>query len=512
MAHSFEALAALVAIVLIFSPYFYRLKTSSTTHKFPPGPKPIPILGNAHQLPPEYQWRAFAQWAEIYGDIFYFKIFRKPAMVITSVIAAHELMEKRSSKYSDRPRTVVLTELMRFEPNLSVLRYGAQWRRHRKWFQSAFQVKSSQDNHRPLVLRNARWLLSLILENPDEFSGATMLEIAYGHPATSPDDTLMRLADDTITKGFTIGGSGSSIIDFIPALRHVPSWMPGARVQRMSRELSHVVRSLYDIPYDRVKNAMANGTARRSFLSSLLEEASGKGSLTEEIEHDIKGAAAQIRCLAGTETTVSTIITFILAMVLYPEVAKKAQAEVDAVVGHSRLPDFDDRASLPYLECVVKEVFRWGCPVPLALAHQSVSDDEYRGYHIPAGTVIIPDIWQVAMMRNSTIYPDPERFSPERFENLDADTMAKIDPTKIVFGFGRRICPGRTFGDSTVWLAFVSMLSVFDIRKARDAAGQEITPAPDFSDGLIRHPPSFKCDITPRSSKAAELIALANVD
>ncbi|CCM01417.1 uncharacterized protein FIBRA_03468 [Fibroporia radiculosa] len=510
MSYSPGALAGVIILILVYFTFSGR----RTAHRPPPGPKPIPILGNVHQLPSEYQWREFAQWAVKYGDVFYFQIFRKPALVINSVGAAHDLLERRSSKYSDRPRTVVLTELQ-VGAVYSTLPYGNQWRQHRKWFQTAFQTKSSQQNHKPLVRRGTRWLLSLLLENPAEFewhikrfSGATMLEIAYGHPATSPDDELMRFADDTLRKIFVLSGSGSSIIDFISVLRFVPDWMPGARVQRKSRELSHLVRALYDIPYERVKSAMAGGTARQSFLTSLLEQGSVNGGLTEK-EYDIKGAAAQVY-IAGTETTVTVLLTFMLAMVLHPEVFKKAQAEIDRVVGHSRLPDPNDRSSLPYLEHVLKEVYRWGCPVPLAIAHQSIADDEYRGYHIPTGSVIIPNIW--AMMRNPTVYPEPERFLPERFENLDADTIAAIDPLKAVFGFGRRICPGRTFGDSTVWLTAASILSAFDVRKARDAAGEEITPEPKFSDGLVRHPPSFKCDIKPRSSREAELIRLLNMD
>jgi cytochrome P450 len=54
-----------------------------------------------------------------------------------------------------------------------------------------------------------------------------------------------------------------------------------------------------------------------------------------------------------------------LAMALYPEVQKKAQAEIDSVIGPNRLPNFDDRPSLPYINAVVKETMRWHVPAPL---------------------------------------------------------------------------------------------------------------------------------------------------
>ena len=85
--------------------------------------------------------------------------------------------------------------------------------------------------------------------------------------------------------------------------------------------------------------------------------------------------------------------TFLLAMALYPEVQKKAQAELDAVVGRNRLPDFDDRDSLPYITAITKECLRWLTVAPFGVPHSSTEDDEYNGYLIPKGSLILPNIW-----------------------------------------------------------------------------------------------------------------------
>ena len=82
-----------------------------------------------------------------------------------------------------------------------------------------------------------------------------------------------------------------------------------------------------------------------------------------------------------------------MAIVSHPEVQKKAQAELDAVVGPDRLPDFADRDSLPYIDAILKETTRWHPVVPLGIPHKSFEDDVYDGYHIPAGTVLIPNCW-----------------------------------------------------------------------------------------------------------------------
>ena len=85
--------------------------------------------------------------------------------------------------------------------------------------------------------------------------------------------------------------------------------------------------------------------------------------------------------------------TFFLAMSLYPEVQKKAQAELDAVIGPNRLPEFEDQQNLVYVNAVMKEALRWQVVLPFSVPHKTMQDDEFRGYFIPAGTVILPNVW-----------------------------------------------------------------------------------------------------------------------
>ena len=115
----------------------------------------------------------------------------------------------------------------------------------------------------------------------------------------------------------------------------------------------------------------------------------------------------------------SSVQTLFLAMTLYPEVQKKAQAEIDAVVGPNRLPDFEDRPSLPYINSIVKESLRWHLVAPLGgcsndnyhyvltssegLPHMATNDDEYNGYYIPKGTVVIGNSWSV--VNNYSCFP-----------------------------------------------------------------------------------------------------------
>jgi len=185
---------------------------------------------------------------------------------------------------------------------------------------------------------------------------------------------------------------------------------------------------------------------------------------------------------------------------MYPEVQKKAQEEIDRVVGHIRLPTFEDRVDLPYIDCIIKETLRWYPAVPLGLPHQLLEDDYYEGYYIPAGATVLANIW--AMSRDESVFKDAETFRPERYEGEQPEP----DPTTFVFGFGRRACVGLHFADASLYIAIVYILATFDISKAQDEHGQDIEPNITFTAGLVNHLDLFPCDIHPRSSQAASRI------
>ncbi|EIW84440.1 cytochrome P450 [Coniophora puteana RWD-64-598 SS2] len=183
-------------------------------------------------------------------------------------------------------------------------------------------------------------------------------------------------------------------------------------------------------------------------------------------------------------------------MVLYPDVQARAREEIEAVVGTERLPDFRDRPALPYIEAVLREILRWKPVVPLGIPHAAASDDVYDGFMIPKRAVIIPNLW--AMARDPLKYSSPDTFSPERF--LDSNGNLVHDTPYFVFGFGRRICPGRHLALGSVWIAIAQILASFSIEKAKDAAGTSIDPNPGWTHGVTSCPKPFPCNFIARKA------------
>ncbi|KAI0712881.1 cytochrome P450 monooxygenase [Fomitopsis betulina] len=493
-------------VVLLYILYCLRVR-SSGVKDLPPGPKRVPFFGNALQLPQKDQHITMTQWSHRYGDVMYAEFFGNPALILSSAKAAIELVEKRSAKYSGRPSFFYFTNIVGWTGNTAFKPYNERWKRVRRWYQKAFVVRSAARSYHSIQHREARKLLCDFAQDPGvcyhSYIVAIVFEVGYGRTVSShEDDEFMRPVEDGVRKCLVGSSTGSALCDFLPILSHIPGWVPGMQFKRTGKDSRKAIRDMEDIPYDFVTRAVESGSAKPSFMTSMMEECKRFGWFSEEDVSDIKGTAGTL--YAGKSFFDLQKRTNLLAMVQHPESFEKAQKEMVDVVGDGRLPSFDDQASLPYLACIIREVYRW-CPPVATLPHQTTEDDVYRGYYIPKGTTVMPNIW--AMFRDADVYPDPEAFIPERFLELNEASDRELrDPKKIVFGFGRRICPGRYFADDIVWLAAANIVATMNIRKARNGSGEEITPTPKIISGTALRPEPFLCDIRPRSEQAIQLI------
>ncbi|KZT69365.1 cytochrome P450 [Daedalea quercina L-15889] len=424
-----------------------------------PGPRRIPLFGNAHQVGLDSQHTTFREWAKRYGDVIYLHIFNRPTLVLNSVEAARDLLDRRSAIYSDRPHFILFVDMFDWNPNPALMPYGPWWRQHRVWLHAGLMEKGSLMQYEPLLRRETNQLILALIDSPDEFAlhikrrafacrvrfaGCLMLDIAYGPAATSVDDELIMLADTVVREAMDAGSIAGTLVDFFPAIQYIPSWFPGGGFKRRAARIRGMMHEMYNRPYEQVKATMSCGNAEVSFLSSLLKSMAADGDLTPQHEEHLKGAA----------------------IVLYT-----AQDEIDRVVGNARLPDFEDRGSLPYLE--------WTVGIPHSTSTTSTAI--YTSLEDPR----LSQTYGTSQHTAHKWYPDPDTFRPERFQEMDPSVAEAQNPRKLVFGFGRRICPGRHLADQILWLAIVTILSVFDICKARDMVGNEITPKAAFASGVI---------------------------
>ncbi|KAH7332820.1 cytochrome P450 [Rhizoctonia solani] len=262
-----------------------------------------------------------------------------------------------------------------------------------------------------------------------------------------------------------------------------------------------------NIPFDTVMDRIRrNEIVRSSFTSRLLEQHGGASVSKEDVDL-IKWSAASL--FGGmVALTVSILAMLIFCLVLHPEVTKKAQEEIDRVIGCDRLPTVYDRGSLPYVEAVLQEAMRYYPVVPLCIPHSTEKDIEFRGYRIPQGSSIEPNIW--AILHDPDTYSNPHIFRPERY----LQSPPAPDPRKYIFGFGRRVCPGIHIAYDSTFINCAGLISVFDFEASPEllasvemVGGRE---SPDiwklFNSSKIVRPKPFKCSIRPRNDAARLLL------
>ncbi|EJD42955.1 cytochrome P450 [Auricularia subglabra TFB-10046 SS5] len=382
---------------------------------------------------------------------------------------------------------------------MSIIRYGPKWRAQRRLAHAFFHEGASKQYLDIQTAANLA-LLRALLESPCKFmhhvrtiTAKSILAAAYGIDVSAEDDPWVKLADDAMRSITAAGLPGRYAVEWLPVLKYLPAWFPGGSFQRMaheSRKLSE--RVLYE-PLEFQQRA---GKAGPSMAGSLLQNGL-EGHLVPE---DLIAQSTAVIYLGGSDTTVSVVTSFILCMVLHPETQAAAQAELDRVLG-GRLPEFADRDTLPYVNAILLEVIRLYPVLPLGVPHRVMEDDEYGGMRIPKGTTIFPNVW--AILRDETLFENPEAFMPERFLNPEKKVL---DPRGPLFGFGRRVCVGRHFADNSAWLAVATVLACFRISRANDENGKDIIPNGEFVSGSITCLKPFQCEIAPRSEKARRLI------
>ncbi|GJE88567.1 cytochrome P450 [Phanerochaete sordida] len=515
----FNSLAAVVIALLV---YYSR----KTRRRYPPGPRGLPFVGNVLDVPRDGPgWLTYARWSREYeSDVIYMSLLGTPVIVLNSIKAATELFEKRSSIYSDRQRTVMMHEYVKGDRSFSFLGYGDEWREHRRLFHQYFSG-SAIENYHPKILKEARKVLTR-LHTSDDFmktfrvmAAAVVLGVTFGMEIEDTTDPYVVIAEEAINTILQAAVPGAFMVDYVPIseliavkqtgrltnsriVRYIPSWAPGGGFKRTGTEWHKLMSTMIAEPFRFVKEGLAAGAAKPSIAAALLEKLD-ESDVNAMREYEVAQQVTSTAYLGAADTTVSALGTFVLCMVMNPSVQAIAQGEIDRIVGNDSLPDFTYRDELPYISAIMYEVLRFQPVAPLGVPHRLMVDDEYAGYHLPAGAMVVGNIW--AIMHDPERFPNPEAFDPTRWLTPDGQLSETAD-AMAAFGFGRRICPGRYFAMESMWMTIAHILSVYSIEKPVDDFGNTVEPSGKYVPGFLTYPEPFKTVFKPRSSAALSLV------
>ncbi|KAF2119066.1 cytochrome P450 [Lophiotrema nucula] len=497
-----------ILCVAFLAIYFLRRRLFSRKDKqlpLPPGPSGLPLVGNIQDLPAPgaVEFQHWLRHKDLYGPISSVTVLGQTMIIIHDKDIALELMEKRASIHSGRPKMKFGFDLVGWINTMSSLQYGHTHRLYRKYAYQQLGSKAVVSKYWPLqeaVVGRALW--RIYCDNGGNLTkhlktevGELILKLVYGYTIEpKKNDPLVDRVDEVMEQFSEAVVPGRWLVDIIPSLEHLPEWLPGAGFKRTARLWRKTLMDCVSIPYEYVKQQKKFEKSERSLVSSAIDQAVHEKTLDSEVEHAIKWTAVSLYT-GGADTSVIIMSAFFLAMSMHPDVQRKAQEEIDRVVGTSRLPTFGDRENLPYINAIVDEAQRWHPLAVMGLPHASDKEDTINGYRIPKGSLLLPAVWWYT--RDPEVYHNPEAFKPERYFEPYSEPSA----TTFTWGFGRRICPGRVLADSSLYLTFVQALALFDIRCPIDDNGKGLKQLHDYESGLLCRPKPFKVVVRPRSKE-----------
>lgn len=383
--------------------------------------------------------------------------------------------------------------------NMVTMYYGDRWRVHRKITHAGVGLQQVR-KYRWFQNDESKVIAFELLRTPEEYvahferyAASVVSIIGFGRRVASTTDPIITEVIAVMQKAADLNVPGKSfpmLFETFPWLARLPpKWFPslyqGLGKRRRGQQLFYALA-------DEARKKNPDGDC---YANTLFKEES-KYSLRKD---EISSLAGNLFG-AGSDTSSSTLITFVLACCAFPETLPKAWEELDRIVGHHRSPSWDDEAKLVYTKAFVKEVFRWRSVAIIGgQPHAPTQDDEWNGFLIPKDTWTQGNVW--AIHHNEHEFPDPDRFDPERF--LKDSPSSRPFPNErgyMTFGWGRRVCSGQGLAEQGTFLTVARLLWAFHIEKALDSQGKEI-PVDIFAytNGLNMRPQEFPCRFAPRS-------------
>jgi cytochrome P450 len=483
-----EIITALFLAWVIWSMVTYAGKRN-----MPPGPFPLPLIGNTLQMLSNPQ-NPFEELARKYGDIFTFYRPSGPVVVLNNASLIHEARVGTKDDLSGRnPEDLYPFDQIFGSNSVSMADYSPAYIFRRKVFKSAMHVFGSGIDE---SVERARRVVDIAIEQIDSdpetpFCPRTLLVSATlsqlwlwlsskEEPPLGPVVTSLReyldIANDL--------ASQSPLFQLFPFLRFFPT-----KFRRNIKRACEIPQATLYPEFRSHQKTYTPGVVRDltdSFICAYEKE------FSKETGKDI-GSLEDIPTLmmdavfGASDTTSNSLTWLILYLALHQDVQRKIHAEIDTIIGKDRLPDMRDVPNMPYLQSTLCEVQRISGVIPFS-ASNAIRDITIRGYKIPKGTFVMINMKQAH--HDEREWPEPNGFKPERFLDSDGNFVgwSKLHAF-MPFGLGRRDCPGSQLAKIMMFIFASTLLHRYKI-EIPEGAEKPSTESP-FIASVVR-PKDFK--------------------
>nr|XP_060639613.1 cytochrome P450 2G1-like isoform X1 [Anolis sagrei ordinatus] len=434
-----EWVGTIVLLLLVyFSCHLLISSKRKLWHKgrLPPGPTPLPLIGNFLQIKASQTLKSLLKLHEKYGPVFTVYFGSQPVLVLCGHQAVKETLIDKAEEFSGRSTAPVIERT--FQGYGVICSNGNRWKQLRRFsltiLRSFGMGKKSIEER---IQEEAQFLL----------------------------EELRKTKEKPFDPTYLFGSAMSNIICSI---------VFGDRFDYEDKEFKALLKMICNI--------------FREMSSAWSQEKDNPGS-----EFNMKNLELTMVNLfmAGTETSSSTLRYGCLLLMKYPEVQAKVHEEIDRVIGQNRVPNTEDRSQMPYTDAVIHEVQRCTDLFPMSVAHMVTRDTEFRGYFLSQGMKVYPVLSSV--LHDPTMFKSPNAFNPENF--LDENGRFKKNEAFVPFSAGKRICLGESLALMELFLFFTTILQNFQLKPLVPPEDLDITPC---ESGLANIPPLYELSVIPR--------------
>ncbi|KAL1819804.1 hypothetical protein DCAR_0416119 [Daucus carota subsp. sativus] len=473
-------IAIICALYIFLAFTLLSLLKSKRKHnqKLPPGPYPLPIIGNMHKLG-KSPHRSLAELAQVYGPIMRLKLGQITTIVISSSSIAQEVLQKQDAAFSNRPLPESTRACDHHKYSVVWLPVGSRWRSLRKILKSNLFTAKKLNENQHLRSRKVDELIRYCEKCSQSGEAVDIGRAAFL-------TTLNLLSNTIFSKDMTDSYDNSeakefrdlvwnivvelgkpNLVDFFP----IPAWIDPQGIYLRITGYSEKLIRLFD--------GLVNERSELKRLANFLENTSTKDVLDEllRILQTNEIDKTQIQHLfmdlfvAGTDTTSSTVEWAMSEILRNPETLLKAKAELNQVIGKGKMIGEEDISKLVYLRCILKETVRLHPPTPFLVPRQVNEEVELCGYTVPKNSQVLVSAWAIG--RDPMLWKDPLSFQPERFMDSEIDFIGH-DYELIPFGAGRRMCPGLPLAMRMVPVMLGSLINCFEWKLEGGIAPEEL--------------------------------------
>uniref|UniRef100_A0A8C3LW95 CP2J2 protein n=1 Tax=Chrysolophus pictus TaxID=9089 RepID=A0A8C3LW95_CHRPC len=482
---SLQMLFVFLFVFLLVSDYMKRRKPKD----FPPSPFSFPFLGNVQFMFANDPLASTAKLTEKLGDIFSLQAGSQSFVIINGLPLIKEALVTQGEDFMDRPEIPLDADI--FSKLGLISSRGPLWKQQRRFTLTTLRNfglgKRSLEER---IQEECRFLTDAFRDeqgnpfNPhlkiNNAVSNVICSITFGNRFEYHDENfqnLLRLMDETVTL------HGKIMSQLYNAFPSIIKYFPGSH--QTIFENWRLMKGFVKEKISKHKEDL-NPSESRDFIDSYLQEMA-KPNGSDFCEDNLVACTLDL-FFAGTETTSTTIRWALLFMAIYPDIQARVQAEIDAVIGQTRQPALEDRDNMPYTNAVIHEVQRKGNIIPFSLPREAMKDTDLAGFHLPKGTIVIPNLSSV--MLDQKEWETPHSFNPQHF--LKDGQFWKREAF-IPFSIGKSACLGELLARAELFLFFTALLQKFTFQAPPDTILDL-----EFTLGITLAPRPYKICAVPR--------------